>query len=101
MLQAAHHLLPAALTTQNVVLNVWCLACALVGTQLLARWGRKPSALLCQILLTALLFIIGGLSKLYAENPDGATQALVYGNVSAMFLFQGAYSLCWTPILNL
>jgi hypothetical protein len=86
---------------QNVVLNVWCLFCALIGTQLIARWGRKPSALLCQALLTGLLFAIGGISKKYADNPDGASSAVVYGDVAAMFLFQGAYSLCWTPILNL
>jgi hypothetical protein len=87
--------------TQNIVLNVWCLLCALVGTQLIARWGRKPTALVCQALLTGLLFVIGGLSKVYADAPDSASSALVYGDVAAMFLFQGAYSLCWTPILNL
>jgi hypothetical protein len=96
------HMLGNPLTPlQNVVLNVWCLLCALVGTQLIARWGRRPTALLCQALLTALLFAIGGLSKKYADAPDSASSALVYGDVAAMFLFQGAYSLCWTPILNL
>jgi hypothetical protein len=89
------------LTAQNVVLNVWCLFCALTGTYLIARWGRKPSALLSQGLLTICLFIIGGLSKKYADNPDGASQALVYGDVAAMFLFQGFYSIAWTPLLIL
>lgn len=83
----------------NVVLNVWCLLCALVGTHLVAQWGRKPTALLAQTLLTVFLFIIGGLSKLYASNPNGASSSLVYGNVAVMFLFQGAYSVAWTPLL--
>lgn len=85
----------------NVVLNVWCLLCALVGTHLVAKWGRKPTALLAQFLLTACLFIIGGLSKMYASNPDGASNSLVYGNVAVMFLFQGFYSVAWTPLLYL
>ena len=47
------------------------------------------------------LFIIGGLSKLYADNPDGASQSLIYGDVAVMFLFQGFYSIAWTPLLYL
>ncbi|EME86493.1 uncharacterized protein MYCFIDRAFT_132754 [Pseudocercospora fijiensis CIRAD86] len=85
----------------NVVLNVWCLFCALGGTHLIAKWGRKPTALVTQCLLVACLFIIGGLAKLYASNPDGASQSLVYGNVAVMFMFQGFYSIAWTPLLYL
>ncbi|KAK2609596.1 hypothetical protein N8I77_003091 [Diaporthe amygdali] len=85
----------------NVVLNVWCLACCLAGTHLAAKWGRKPTAILSQCLLVACLFIIGGLSKKYADNPDGASTSLVYGDVAVMFLFQGFYSIAWTPLLYL
>jgi len=85
----------------NVVLNVWCLFCALAGTHLAARWGRKPTALLSQGLLIACLFIIGGLAKKYADNPTGASNGLIYGNVAVMFLFQGFYSIAWTPLLYL
>ncbi|TVY26900.1 Lactose permease [Lachnellula hyalina] len=85
----------------NVVLNVWCLGCCLAGTHLLAKWGRKPTAILSQCLLVVCLFIIGGLSKKYADNPDGASQSLVYGDVAVMFLFQGFYSIAWTPLLFL
>ena len=52
-------------------------------------------------MLIIFLFIIGGLSKAYADNPDGASQSLVYGNVAVIFLFQGAFSLAWTPLLTL
>ncbi|TVY83652.1 High-affinity glucose transporter [Lachnellula suecica] len=85
----------------NVVLNVWCLGCSIFGTHLLANWGRKPTAILSQCLLVACLFIIGGLSKKYADNPDGASKSLVYGDVAVMFLFQGFYSIAWTPLLYL
>lgn len=38
---------------------------------------------------------------MYADNPDGASSALVYGDVAVMFLFQGFYSIAWTPLLYL
>ncbi|KAJ6440658.1 sugar transporter [Purpureocillium lavendulum] len=85
----------------NVVLNVWCLFCCLAGTQMASSWGRKPTALLSQGLLIVCLFIIGGLSKTYAENPDGTSKSLIYGDVAVMFLFQGFYSIAWTPLLTL
>jgi hypothetical protein len=80
---------------------VWCLACCLGGTHLVARWGRKPTAILSQCLLAGCLLLIGGLSKKYADDPAAASQALVYGDVAAMFLFQGFYSIAWTPLLLL
>jgi hypothetical protein len=52
-------------------------------------------------MLIGCLFIIGGLSKMYADNPNGASQSLVYGDVAVMFLFQGFYSIAWTPLLYL
>ncbi|WWD17593.1 hypothetical protein CI109_102034 [Kwoniella shandongensis] len=82
----------------NIVLNSWCLVCCLSGTQLAVRWGRKTTALLAQFILTVFLFTIGGLTKKYAANPKGASDALVYGNVACIFLFQGAYSIAWTPL---
>jgi MFS family permease len=85
----------------NVVLNVWCLLCCLIGTQLCAFWGRKPSALLTQGLITICLFLMGGLTKLYNDDPDNASQSLIYGDVATMFLFQGFYSIAWTPLLFL
>ncbi|KAH8900708.1 putative sugar transporter [Thozetella sp. PMI_491] len=85
----------------NVVLNVWCLFTSLVGTHLAHSWGRKTTALLSQSILIVCLFIIGGLTKMYGDNPQGASHALVYGNVAVIFIFQGAYSLAWTPLLYL
>jgi len=80
----------------NVVLNVWCLFCSLAGTHMVAKWGRKPTALLTQCLLVICLFVIGGLSKIYADNPDTTSSSVIYGDVAVMFLFQGFYSIAWS-----
>ena len=85
----------------NVVLNVWCLFCSLAGTHLIAKWGRKPTAILSEVLLVICLFIIGGLSKIYADNGEATSGSVVYGDVAVMFLFQGFYSIAWTPLLYL
>ena len=34
-------------------------------------------------------------------DPDGASKGLIYGDVAVMFLFQGFYSVAWTPLLYL
>ncbi len=51
--------------------------------------------------MTISLFIIGGLSKIYADDPDNASSRVIYGDVAVMFLFQGFYSIAWTPLLFL
>lgn len=38
---------------------------------------------------------------MYAENPNSASQSVVYGDVAVMFLFQGFYSIAWTPLATL
>lgn len=38
---------------------------------------------------------------MYADDPTGASKSLVYGDVAVMFLFQGFYSIAWTPLLYL
>ena len=83
------------------MLNVWCLFCSLAGTHLIAKWGRKPTAILSEVLLVICLFIIGGLSKIYADHGDATSGSVVYGDVAVMFLFQGFYSIAWTPLLYL
>lgn len=83
----------------NVVLNVWCLLCCLVGTLLIDKWGRKPTAFITECLLVICLFIIGGLTKMVADQGLSASKSLKLGDVAVMFLFQGFYSIAWTPLL--
>ena len=66
-----------------------------------AEWGRKATALTSQTLLVICPFIIGGLTKVYTDDPAGASRGLSYGAVAVMFLFQGFYSVAWTPLLYL
>lgn len=88
-------------TTQlqiNIILNAWCLCCALFGTYYADILGRRATAIISTALLTIFLFIIGALTKVYgaSRNKSG-----VYGTVAAIFLSQGAYSFGWTPLLYL
>lgn len=88
-------------TTQlkvNIVLNAWCLVCSILGTWMVDIWGRKPTAVFCQSFLTIMIFIVGILTAVYGTSGD---QNGIYGTVAAVFLFQGAYSIGWTPLLNL
>ncbi|EXJ93914.1 hypothetical protein A1O1_02307 [Capronia coronata CBS 617.96] len=85
-------------TTQleiNVILNAWCLVVALIGTWLMERVGRKTLAAISTGLLTIFIFLIGGLTKAYGDSTN---QSGIYGTVAAIFLFQGAYSIGWTPM---
>ncbi|KAH8809154.1 general substrate transporter [Xylogone sp. PMI_703] len=85
----------------NIALNAWCFPCTLVGTQVISRWGRKSTAAVTEALLIVCLLIIGILSKVYADDPSNATTGLIYANVAIMFLFQGIYSVAWTPLCTL
>ncbi|KAF7557999.1 hypothetical protein G7Z17_g289 [Cylindrodendrum hubeiense] len=88
-------------TTQlqiNIILNAWCLVCALAGTFLAEKIGRRITALSSTTLLTIFLFLIGVFTKIYgnSDNKSG-----IYGTVACMFLFMGAYSFGWTPLCYL
>jgi sugar porter (SP) family MFS transporter len=85
-------------TTQleiNIILNAWCLAVSLVGTVLCDKLGRKQVAILSTLGCVIFIFLIGGLTKLYGTSTNTSG---VYGTVACIFLFQGAYSLGWTPL---
>lgn len=88
-------------TTQlqiNVILNAWCLVVAICGTACLDHLGRKSVAIISTASLTIFLFIIGALTKVYGSSTNNSG---IYGTVAAVFLFQGAYSFGWTPLLYL
>lgn len=82
----------------NIILNAWSLVCALAGTWGIDKVGRKPTALISTGLLTICIFIIGALTKVYGTSTE---KSGIYGTVAAVFLFMGAYSYGWTPLLYL
>ena len=49
--------------SQNIVLNAWCLVCAMTGTFLTDHAGRKALCLFACVSMTIMLFIVGGLTK--------------------------------------
>ncbi|KJA21202.1 hypothetical protein HYPSUDRAFT_751468 [Hypholoma sublateritium FD-334 SS-4] len=82
----------------NIILNAWCLVCSIVGTYLADHMGCKSLGILSQSLLTIFLFLVGALTKTYGNstfNPG------IYATVAMLFLFQGSYSIGWTPLLYL
>ncbi|EXL74407.1 hypothetical protein FOPG_10439 [Fusarium oxysporum f. sp. conglutinans race 2 54008] len=88
-------------TTQlqiNIVLQSWCLACAMLGTFLMDRAGRKTLCLSACVGMTILMFVIGALTKTFSTSQDLAG---IYGTVACIFLFMGAYSVGITPITQL
>ncbi|EFX01519.1 hexose transporter [Grosmannia clavigera kw1407] len=88
-------------TTQleiNIILNCWCLVVACCGTLLVDKVGRRPLAIWSSVAMTAFLFIMGGLTKLYGDSTNTSG---IYGTVAMMFLFMGAYSFGWTPLSQL
>ncbi|KAF5608647.1 uncharacterized protein FSUBG_4575 [Fusarium subglutinans] len=85
----------------TIALNAWCFPCALVGTHVISQWGRKSTAAVTETFLVICLIIIGILSKVYVDDPADASKALIYANVAVMFLFQGIYSVAWTPLFTL
>lgn len=57
--------------------------------------GRKTMALISATLCAIMIFVVGALTKLYGSSPYTPG---VYGTVASIFLFQGSYSLGWTPL---
>ncbi|CCM04896.1 uncharacterized protein FIBRA_07092 [Fibroporia radiculosa] len=82
----------------NIILNAFCLVCALFGTYSCDKWGRKPTTVVSAGLLTIFIFMIGGLTKTYGSSTNTSA---IYATVAIIFLFQGAYSFGWTPVLYL
>ncbi|KIK62166.1 hypothetical protein GYMLUDRAFT_42148 [Collybiopsis luxurians FD-317 M1] len=82
----------------NIILNAFCLVCSIFGTYYIDKWGRKMIAAISTTLLTIFLFLVGALTKLYGNSSNTSG---VYGTVAMIFLFQGAYSIGWTPVLYL
>lgn len=52
-------------------------------------------ALLSGTLCAIMIFVVGALTKLYGTSTYTPG---VYGTVASIFLFQGSYSLGWTPL---
>ncbi|KAH8883308.1 MFS sugar transporter-like protein [Thozetella sp. PMI_491] len=82
----------------NIVLNSWSLCCALTGTMLMDKAGRKTLGLVATIGMTVFLFLVGAFTKLYG---NGSNLSGAYATVAMIFMFQGSYSIGITPLTYL
>ncbi|CAI7644228.1 unnamed protein product [Penicillium palitans] len=82
----------------TIVLNSWALVCAMSGTFLTDKLGRKTLCLMACIMMTIALFLVGILTKFFG---NGADTSGVYATIAMIFLFQGSYSFGITPITQL
>ncbi|KAH6961938.1 MFS sugar transporter-like protein [Ilyonectria sp. MPI-CAGE-AT-0026] len=82
----------------NIILNAFCLVCALAGTFFADIVGRRPNALWSTGALTVCLYIVGALTKQYGTSDYVPG---IYATVAFIFLFMGAYSFGWTPLCYL
>ncbi|VUC20757.1 unnamed protein product [Clonostachys rosea] len=82
----------------GIVLNSWCLVCAMTGTYFMDKAGRKVLTLLACTMMTITLFLVGALTKFFGHGGDVSG---VYATVAMIFLFQGSYSIGITPITQL
>ena len=79
----------------NVILNAFCLVCAIAGTASADSLGRKSLAVISTAGLTLFVFLVGALTKIYGDSTNTSG---IYGTVAAIFLFQGSYSFGYTPL---
>lgn len=79
-------------------MNAWCLVVSIIGTHMLDRYGRKSTALASNASMVVLLFLVGGLTAVFGTSTN---QSGIYGTVASIFLFQGVYSVAWTPLIML
>jgi MFS family permease len=79
----------------NLVLNVWNFVCAVVGSFVMEKLGRKGMLLGASVAMTFFLVLMAILGALYG---DGSNVSASYGTVAIMFLFLGSYSFAWTPL---
>ncbi|EXJ80600.1 hypothetical protein A1O3_06883 [Capronia epimyces CBS 606.96] len=79
----------------NIVMSVWSLLCAFVGTVYVDKLGRRWMVILSTASATVFLFLTGAFSDLYGNSTN---QSGSYAAVAMMFLFMGSYSAGWTPL---
>ncbi|KAL2828332.1 general substrate transporter [Aspergillus pseudoustus] len=81
----------------NIILSCWAFAVAVVGSFLLDVVGRRPQALTAMVGIICSLYLLGGLTKAYggSDNKSG-----IYGTIAALFIFQGFYSIAFTPMTS-
>lgn len=71
---------------------------SIFGTLYTDKLGIKATALISTGVMTVAIFLLGALTDIYG-NSDYTPG--VYATVAMIFIFMGAYSFGWTPLLYL
>ncbi|KEY74753.1 hypothetical protein S7711_06655 [Stachybotrys chartarum IBT 7711] len=82
----------------NLGLSAFQFCCALTGSLLAERLGRRTLALLSLGLCIVFFYIIGGLTAAFGHTGN---QSGVYATVACIYLFLGSYSFGITPLTQM
>ena len=95
MLQGAGIESPTTQLEINVILASWSLVVAVISSWYADWLGRRWLCFISLALQTALIFIFGGLTKVYGESSDTSG---IYGTIAVIFLYNTAYNWGITPL---
>lgn len=70
----------------------------MIGTLYTDKIGIKATALISTAAMAIAIYLVGALTELYGDSDD---KAGIYATVAMIFMFIGAYSFGWTPLLYL
>jgi MFS-type transporter involved in bile tolerance (Atg22 family) len=82
----------------NLTLSAWQFVVGFIGCMLAERLGRRLLCMLSLGFCTIFFYMIGGLTARYGESENTSA---IYGTVSVIFLFLGAYAFGLTPLTNM
>jgi hypothetical protein len=79
----------------NIILTAWTLVVAIVASWFADKVGRKVLCSGSLVGQTVMLFLLGGLTKLYGTSTN---QSGIYGTIAMIFLYNAAYAWGITPL---
>lgn len=82
----------------SLIMSVWQLVIALVGSLLAERIGRRVLCLTSLVGCTAMFYVVGALTAVYGSSSYSSG---VQGTVASIFLYLGFYSFGLTPLTQM
>lgn len=79
----------------NVISSAYNFAISILGAYLFDRFGRKNQALFSLTGMIICFYLLGGFVKMYGVSDNKSGQ---YATIFWMFLFNGFYNFCFTPL---
>jgi len=79
----------------NTMLQFFNLCCAVAGTLLVDKLGRRPLFLISTSFMAVFMTLLGILTRYFANSTNASASKAI---VACVFLFMGGYSFAWTPL---